>query len=469
LVPSVISHYKILGKIGEGGMGVVYKAHDTKLDRLVALKFLPHHLTPNDVEKARFLREAKAASALNHPNVCTIFDINEENQEQFIVMEFVEGKTLRQMVPLKKSQTAIEYAIQIGDALEEAHSKGIIHRDIKPDNIMVNSRGQIKVMDFGLAKLKGSSKLTKTSSTVGTPAYMAPEQIKGGQVDARSDIFSFGIVLYEMLAGHTPFNAAHEAALLYAIVNEEPVPIQKYRSNLTPGLLQILKRSLEKNPEARYQSVRDMSIELQKARKRSARIKPKTFDTILSPGQATEVAETLQPVQSSSTIRRSNWKKILGVAVASVLVIAGTYLLTKTPKGETPFTPIQLTFVGNVRLVSLSPDGKSIAYSAGEGQIYVEDVSGGQALEVFKCTDCTSLRWSPNGSELAVSGGTNDSTGATFIIPRFGGHTRRLRFQAADVSWSPDGSSIAAIVINLSTIYFIDLLTGGNTAQIHLK
>ena len=177
MIGQVVSHYRIIEKLGEGGMGVVYKAHDTKLDRLVALKFLPQQMTVSEEDKARFLQEAKAASAVMHPNVCVIHDIQEHEGHQFIVMEYVDGKTLRQIIPVKRMQDAITYAIQIGEAVQEAHRKGIVHRDVKTDNIMLNSKNQIKVMDFGLAKLKGSLKLTKTSSTVGTLAYMAPEQI----------------------------------------------------------------------------------------------------------------------------------------------------------------------------------------------------------------------------------------------------------------------------------------------------
>jgi serine/threonine protein kinase len=272
MIGQTISHYKILEKLGEGGMGVVYKAHDTKLDRIVALKFLPHRLTTNEIENARFLQEAKAASALNHPNVCTIYDIKEENNQQFIVMEFVDGTTIKQKLPIKKLQDAMIYALQIGEALHEAHGKGIVHRDIKCENIMVNSKNQIKVMDFGLAKLKGSLKLTKTSSTVGTLAYMAPEQIQGGEVDARSDIFSFGVVLFEMLTGHMPFRGEHEAAMMYSILNEEPESIQKSRQDISAEIDRIFRRALEKEPEDRYQSVADMVSELRRVQKQSARV-----------------------------------------------------------------------------------------------------------------------------------------------------------------------------------------------------
>ncbi len=259
-------------KLGEGGMGVVYKAEDTKLKRTVALKFLPRGLEAQEPERARFLQEAQAAAALNHPHICTIHDILSEGDQQFIVMEFVDGKTLRQLVPIQKMQTAIDCAIQIGDALQEAHSKGIVHRDIKTDNIMVNAKNQIKVMDFGLAKLKGSLKLTKTSSTVGTLAYMAPEQIQGGEVDARSDIFSFGVVLYEMLTGHLPFRGEHEAAIVYSIVNEDPMPIQNHLPDISSELLHVLNRALEKEPEERYQSVHDMVIDLRRLKKETTRV-----------------------------------------------------------------------------------------------------------------------------------------------------------------------------------------------------
>ncbi|KPK95597.1 hypothetical protein AMJ80_04720, partial [bacterium SM23_31] len=201
MIGETILHYKIVKKIGEGGMGVVYKAQDTKLDRIVALKFLPKHLTAGETERARFLQEARAASALNHPNVCVVHDIMEHEGYEFIVMEYIDGVTLRkklQDAPLKLKD-AVHYAVQIGDALQAAHDKGIVHRDVKTENIMITSANQVKVMDFGLAKLKGALKLTKPSSTVGTLAYMSPEQIRGEETDNRSDIFSFGVVVYEML------------------------------------------------------------------------------------------------------------------------------------------------------------------------------------------------------------------------------------------------------------------------------
>ena len=266
MIGKTISHYTISDKLGEGGMGIVYKAHDTKLDRIVALKFLPPHLTKSEQDKARFLQEAKAASAIEHPNVCVIHDIQEHEGQQFIIMQYVEGQTLKDKLkdgPLDLTDT-INYAIQIAEALKAAHSKGIVHRDIKSENIMVTKTGQVKVMDFGLAKLRGSVKLTKTSSTIGTVAYMSPEQIEGKQIDSRSDIFSFGVVLYEMLTGQLPFKGEYDSAMMYAIVNEEPEPIQTHRSDLSSEFLHVLGRVLEKNPGERYQSISDMLIVLKR-------------------------------------------------------------------------------------------------------------------------------------------------------------------------------------------------------------
>ena len=327
MIGQTILQYRILEKLGEGGMGVVYKAHDTKLDRVVALKFLPHHLAGHEAEQARFLQEARAASALNHPNVCTIFDIKEENDKLFIVMEYVDGTTIRQKLPIAKLQEALTYAIQIGEALHEAHGKGIVHRDIKCENIMLNSKNQIKVMDFGLAKLKGSLKLTKTSSTVGTLAYMAPEQLQGGDVDARSDIFSFGVVLFEMLTGHMPFRGEHEAAMMYSIVNEEPEPVQKSRPDIVPEIDRIIRRALEKDPEDRYQHIDDLVSELRRVQKQStkiSRIPPGEMPAPPSGETKAESYESDHPVGGAKTPdqsrKRSRQFVILGVIL---LLLAG--------------------------------------------------------------------------------------------------------------------------------------------------
>ncbi|MEI7906846.1 MAG: serine/threonine-protein kinase, partial [Bacteroidota bacterium] len=313
MIGQTILHYKILEKLGEGGMGVVYKAHDTKLDRFVALKFLPAHATVNAETKARFTQEAKAAAALNHPNICTIHGVDEVDGNLFIVMEYIDGGTLREKVPYQKVDDAVSIAIQIGDALHEAHSKGIVHRDVKADNIMLTSKGQIKVMDFGLAKLKGSLKLTRTSSTVGTLAYMAPEQIQGGEVDQRSDIFSFGVLLFEMLTGKFPFRGEHEAALLYSIVNEEPESITKYIPDASAGLQQIFDKALEKDPAVRYHSVDDMVVDLRRTKKQTSRV---SKIIPITPADSTQNI----PVQKAEPAAKNTLFIRSGIAIVIVLI-----------------------------------------------------------------------------------------------------------------------------------------------------
>jgi serine/threonine-protein kinase len=342
MIGQTISHYKILEKLGEGGMGVVYKAHDTKLDRIVALKFLPHHLTANEAEKVRFLQEARAAATLNHPNVCTIYRIDEHEGQQFIEMEYVDGETLRKKVPVQKMDDVFRYAISIGEALQEAHSKGIVHRDIKCENIMVNSKNQIKVMDFGLAKLKGSLKLTRTSSTVGTLAYMAPEQIQGGEADARSDIFSFGIVLFEMLAGKTPFHGDHEAAMVYSIVNEEPEELSGYRADAPAEVQHVLARALEKDPEDRYQSAADMVSEIRRAQKQSGRVSrtsladmpagaasrtQRSAATLTTPASAAGAVPPGSGIGSTDAAPRTTGRRMVVIAGAVLVLAAAGYFL----------------------------------------------------------------------------------------------------------------------------------------------
>ncbi len=266
MIGKTISHYKILEKLGEGGMGVVYKARDTKLDRLVALKFFPHHLIASETERARFLQEAKAAAQLNHPNICMIYGIEEYNDEQFIVMEFVDGKTLRTHISNPKSRIPfdqiVDWGLQIGGALSAAHEKQITHRDIKPDNIMVNTKNQIKVMDFGLAKFKDELGLTKTATTVGTIAYMSPEQIRAEKVDHRTDIWAFGVVLFEMLAGRLPFRGEHQAAMMYSITNEEPQPFEKFRPDIPHYLQTIVRKALQKENINRYQTIQELLVDI---------------------------------------------------------------------------------------------------------------------------------------------------------------------------------------------------------------
>ena len=273
MIGQIISHFKIVEELGEGGMGVVYKAKDLNLDRFVALKFLPTHLTSDEEAKKRFIREAKAASALDHPNICTIYEIGElPDGRLFMAMGCYEGETLRDLLQGAglKVDEAIEIACQVASGLARAHEQGIVHRDIKPENLVITADGQAKILDFGLAKLTGGTKLTQAGSVLGTMAYMSPEQINGEEVDARSDIFSLGVVLYEMLAGEHPFQAAHEPAMLYRILNEDPAPLADYAENLPESLQALIARALEKKKEKRLPSLKGFAADLRAAVKPQA-------------------------------------------------------------------------------------------------------------------------------------------------------------------------------------------------------
>lgn len=264
MIGKTISHYKILEKIGEGGMGVVYKTEDTKLKRTVALKFLPKELIRDLEAKERFIQEAQAAAALDHPNICTVHEINEVEGQTFISMAYIDGRSLKEKIssgPLEVGE-ALDIAVQVAEGLQEAHEKGIIHRDIKPGNIMLTEKGQSKIMDFGLAKLEWGVDLTKTATIMGTVAYMSPEQAKGDEVNHRTDIWSLGAVLYEMLAGKHPFKGTHDQALMYSVVNEEPEPLSNLRSGMPIDLEKILAKALKKNKEDRYQHVNEMLTDL---------------------------------------------------------------------------------------------------------------------------------------------------------------------------------------------------------------
>jgi serine/threonine protein kinase/Tfp pilus assembly protein PilF len=280
MIGKTISHYKILEKLGEGGMGVVYKAHDTKLDRIVALKFLPAKIDASQEEISRFGQEARAISALNHPNIETIYDVDEADGQKYLVLEYIPGGTLNKKLKQLKSKDqrfsvteVLNYGLQLAEGLAHAHRHHIIHRDVKTDNILLTEESKVKLTDFGLAKLRGSVHKTKTGSTLGTLAYMSPEQIRGEVADHRSDLFSFGVVLYELLASQLPFSGDYEAAVSYAILNDRPHAIRSVRPEVPPELEKIVYRCLEKDREKRYQEADEIITDLRTVQQQTPEMK----------------------------------------------------------------------------------------------------------------------------------------------------------------------------------------------------
>jgi len=459
MIGKTISHYKIIEKLGEGGMGVVYKAQDIKLDRLLALKFLPPQLVASEAEKARFLQEAKSASALNHPNVCVIHDIQEEKGQQFIVMEYVDGVTLRKKFESKplSLNDAITYAIQIGEALKEAHNQGIVHRDVKSDNIMINSKNQVKVMDFGLAKLKGSLKLTKTSSTVGTLAYMSPEQIQGGEVDARSDIFSFGIVLYEMLTGQLPFKGEHEAAMMYSIINEEPEPIQKYRPELSSEFLHVINRVLEKDPNDRYQSMNDMLIDLRRLKRQSTRVvRTSSPDISVAQGDVSVPSASSPAQPTKSKITKYLWGAGIGVVGVLLIFLVMRFFISggkRRVSEHYPFHSFKLSRIatnGKVSQAMLSPDGKYVVYvitESGKQSVWMRQVSATSSIQIIAPADVGygGFTFSTDGEHIYyVAYDSLNPENVLFQIPVLGGTPRKLLSNIrSPVAVSPDGRRFA--------------------------
>src|SRR5271168_463286 len=328
MIGRTISHYQILKKLGAGGMGVVYEAEDTRLHRHVALKFLPDSMTQDRQALERFQREAQAASTLNHPNICTIYDIGEENAQAFIVMEFLEGQTVAQSIggrPMEIEQV-VELGIQIADALDAAHSRGILHRDIKPANIFITARGQAKILDFGLAKMTpagaaedpatrdASLRLTRAGSVLGTPTYMSPEQARGRELDARTDVFSFGCVLYEMATGQMPFRGESVAEVHDAILNRAPVAPVRLNPKIPPELEAIIAKALEKNRDLRYAHTSEMRTDLLRLKRES------------DPGRSPAASATDSPAAAAPPpAARPRWaasrKYLMGAAAVAVLVV----------------------------------------------------------------------------------------------------------------------------------------------------
>jgi len=455
MIGQTISHYKILEKLGEGGMGVVYKAEDTDLNRIVALKFLPPQNSLSQQDNDRFLREAQTAAVLNHPNVCTIYSIEKDEssgeKRQFIVMEYIEGMTLREKLaegPLSL-ETASQYAIQIGEALHEAHSKNIIHRDIKADNVMVTAKNKIKVMDFGLAKLKGSLKLTRTSSTVGTLAYMAPEQINGGEVDSRSDIFSFGVLFYEMLTGKMPFRGEHQAAMVYSIVNEPAEPITKYLPDASEELSKIFEKALEKNPDERYQTAIDMAVDIRRLKKQTSKITSiRSIQNDASGFQPVPASSAVHDRQLLARIMPWNSPRVLQIALGVLIVaVAGLLFFGSNSNAPIRVTVSQITDMPGEELhPDISPDGNYIAFTRNNGEeqdIFLQRIGGGNPINLTKDSHSKNnyAAFSPNGDQIAFC--SDRDGGGIYLMGSTGESVRRLTKTGYNPAWSPDGKKIA--------------------------
>ncbi len=426
MIGQTISHYKILEKLGEGGMGVVYKAQDTKLNRSVALKFLPEHISKSESDAARFMQEAQAAASLNHPNICTIHGIEEADGKHFIVMEFVDGETLQEKKSSLSMKQALDIGIQISNGLAAAHEKGIVHRDIKPENIMIRKDGRVQVMDFGLAKLRGASRLTKEGSTIGTAGYMSPEQVQGQETDHRSDIFSLGVLLYEMLSGHPPFKGIHETAISYEIVNVDSPPMSSIKPDISPELDAIVMECLEKDPNERTQSAKQVAIDLKRHKRESSKSRlsrtmpARTFDAVSS-GQAAQNLGSFRPYQ-----------KFLWPVTTGVLFVAVVLLLWRPWRSETLSRPVmrfsidlpEYSLVLTTSSLDISADGKMLAFSGGSGvssQIFLRRMDELAVKPLPGTNGALYPSFSPDGQWLAYEVG-----GTLMKIPVSGGASQKL-------------------------------------------
>jgi serine/threonine protein kinase len=415
-------HYKIVGKLGEGGMGVVYKALDTHLDRHVAIKVLPATKVATPERRARFVAEAKAASALQHPNIITIHDISSEDGRDFIVMEYVSGRTLAELIRRRglRLRDAIGYAVQIADALARAHSAGIIHRDIKPSNLMVDQHGHVKVLDFGLAKLnelttspddatRTLQTLTAEGTILGTAAYMSPEQAEGRALDARSDIFSFGVTLYEMLTGRQPFRGDSQARTLTAVLHSDPAPLGE---GVPLEVQRLILRCLRKDPARRWQTMADLKVALEEIRDypESGRL----------------------PAAQQLRRRGWRWKGIITAITVVIAAVSGAVWYSGQPSTSPEvYSSVPITsYTGQQISPTFSPDGRQIAFTwcrNGGCAVYVKQIGVEEPYRVSAAPDNASLpQWSPDGSYIAFQRLTGESEPRLYyvVVPQRGGAER---------------------------------------------
>ncbi len=404
MIGTQLSHYKIVAEIGRGGMGVVYKAEDTKLKRTVALKLLPLSTLGNEDDRARFFREAQAAAQLQHANIATVYAIEETSSEgqadqPFIAMEYIEGETLTEHIAAgpMKLKDVVDISTQVALALEAAHEKDIVHRDVKSGNVMLTKKGVAKVLDFGLAKTAQSTKLTQLGSTLGTIAYMSPEQARGEEVDRRSDIWSLGVLIYEMIAGRLPFASEYEQAAVYSILNEEPEPLTAVRTGVPMGLEWIVSKLLAKNVNDRYQNISDLLVDL-----RTVDLKASGMSRIAKSSGTNAEAVTSKPISS----RPETVRLVIGAAVGAALVIL-VWILSSANSPEVTGNPtlrlthtIPTSFLPAV--IDISDDGTKVAYVVSD-LVNVLDLSTGQSYELEGTEGTTIVEFSPDGEWLLLT------------------------------------------------------------------